>query len=189
MSSKISTNKTSLLFQSSAKKCVNSPKCRTVLGWTVAMVIVGIIVTFIVIFILPRPPYAVHQQTIVTFNKDYIIKQHYKVYNRNLFPLKLNNINVLIGSEMNNNEECSSMGFGKLDDEDGIVVVPGYSYSDINLIYTYNNITNQEYKQIKEQCYSNHGINYTTSGKVDMEFWMGHFPQVRFGPWVNEHHC
>lgn len=166
------------------KKCLNSPECKAV-GWgSIVLLFVGAIGLMLALSVAPRAPYAVHQSTEVTFH-PYTVVQTYRVYNPNMFELKLSDFEVSVATDISG-DSCTS-GTGLLDDPDGTMTVAGRSSKDFNLVYHYN-ITGSQQLAIYEECKSQ-GLSYTTMGSVDMIFQMGTFLDVSFGPWSHRHHC
>ncbi|RYH22301.1 hypothetical protein EON65_19440 [archaeon] len=131
-------------------------------------------------FVLPKTPYAVFQHSRVSFN-PYTVTQTYKVYNRNFFPIKLTNFDLVVMTETPNGL-CNN-GAGVVDD----AIVPSYSNVFLEVIHSSNASAAQQLS-IYDQCKSPQGLSYQTVGTVDMAAWL-FFPGIQFGPMTNVHYC
>lgn len=172
-------------INSSGSQCAPSPHCKKAIGWgTLILIVVGVAGGLFGIFWVPKPPFAIYQSSSVTFH-PYTVVQTYKVVNRNIYPLTLSNFDVSVATDTVNG--AMSSGEGQLDDADGTMMVPGHSFKNFNLIYVYN-LTSAEQASIQKQCKAG-GLSYTTVGSVDMDFMMGNFREVRFGPWAHSYTC
>ena len=144
-----------------------------------------VVVFLLLFFFIPRVPYAKYESTVVTFN-PYTVTQTYKVYNRNMYSLKLSNWDMSVSTSTTLGTFTS--GNGQLEDDDNSLVVPANSQKEMSLVYLYN-VTLQQQQSINQQCFSSSGVTYTTTGTVDMSMWFHSFNDIDLGPWTNTYFC
>ena len=116
----------------------------------------------ILFFLIPRRPWTRYESTVVSFN-PYTVIQKYNVKNRNMYSLKLSDLDLKITTNIEGEDDL--VGYGQFLSEGNSYTVPKNSDQDIEIIYLYN-ATAQQVASANQQCFSSSGVKYKTSGTV-----------------------
>lgn len=116
----------------------------------------------ILFFLIPRRPWTTYESTVVTFN-PYRVVQKYNVKNRNMYSLKLSDLDLEITTNIEG--QADLVGYGQFLTEGNSYTIPKNSEEDIEIVYIYN-ATAQQVAAANQQCFSSDGVKYKTTGTV-----------------------
>lgn len=116
----------------------------------------------ILFFLIPRRPWTSYESTVVTFN-PYRVTQKYNVKNRNMYSLKLSDLDLKITTNIDGQDDL--VGYGQFLSEGNTYTIPKNSDEDIEIIYFYN-ATAQQVAAANQACFSSDGVKYKTTGTV-----------------------
>eukprot|EP00602_Paraphysomonas_sp_CaronLab_P008349 CAMPEP_0185025702 /NCGR_PEP_ID=MMETSP1103-20130426/8874_1 /TAXON_ID=36769 /ORGANISM="Paraphysomonas bandaiensis, Strain Caron Lab Isolate" /LENGTH=101 /DNA_ID=CAMNT_0027558981 /DNA_START=337 /DNA_END=642 /DNA_ORIENTATION=- len=101
-----------------------------------------------------------------------------------MYSLELSNLDL----QVTTNGVNSLVGYGRFVSNNNSVTIAKNSEEDVKIAY-YFNATAREISEDNQACYSSEGLEYKTSGTMDMKTWVTDFNAVDLGPWTTTYYC